>query len=151
MINKFSDLTFSASNRSTKDEGNYFWTCSSNLFVALKLNEYLQTEDNAEGLRNDPHGLLPTLDELAAARPPGRHRTRPEFRVRINFASCRSLWPNSSSLVSHFTGKSDYSTVQNSSHGTVYPTVRGVPPWTVVEPASLQYNPLLTTNFDCPI
>lgn len=51
--------------------------------------DYLQAEDNAKGFRDDSHGLLPTLNELAAARPPGRHRARPELRIRINFVGLR--------------------------------------------------------------
>lgn len=63
---------------------------------------YLQTEDNAEGLGDDPHGFLPTLDELAAARPAGRRRARSELRVRINFAGFENYRrvPSSLSLTS---------------------------------------------------
>lgn len=45
-----------------------------------------QTENDADGLWDDPHGLLPALDELAATRPVGRRRARPKFCVRVNFA-----------------------------------------------------------------
>ncbi|CAB3221438.1 unnamed protein product [Arctia plantaginis] len=43
----------------------------------------IKTEDDAKGFRNDPHGLLPTLDELSAARPPGRHRAVTEGVIHI--------------------------------------------------------------------
>ncbi|GBP56286.1 hypothetical protein EVAR_37361_1 [Eumeta japonica] len=43
-----------------------------------------RTENDAEGFGNDPHGLLPALDELAPARPAGGagRRTPPQLHVR---------------------------------------------------------------------
>ncbi|CAD0197006.1 unnamed protein product [Chrysodeixis includens] len=75
------------------------------------------TENDAEGFRDDAHGLLPTLNELAAARPPGRHRARPELRVRINFAGLWSPQQYSSSPTHH--GRFDHIALVVSSGGTM--------------------------------
>lgn len=46
---------------------------------------HLQTEDDAKSLRYDPHGLLPTPDELAAAAHTSRRRrSLLQFHVRVN-------------------------------------------------------------------
>lgn len=67
-------------------------------FVNVTKIRYLQTENNAEGFGNDTHGLLPALDELAAARPAGRRRTHLQLSVRINFAGFHGPVQNPSSL-----------------------------------------------------
>ncbi|KAL4707422.1 hypothetical protein ACJJTC_008607 [Scirpophaga incertulas] len=59
--------------------------------IQLKNPTANNAEDDAERLGDDAHGLLPALDELAAARPAGRRRALSELRVSVNFDSVQNF------------------------------------------------------------